>query len=194
MSRRSTLRLTVERSLASNDHQVKIWIDDRDVLQEHDAIGLDPDDFFLPAPKVLSDAEHAIVGRCSCGCLGCGDVTARIESEHPWVEWTIGGIPKPFRFVRQDYEAEIRRASDDRSWEDTDRLTERLVREAAPRFVDHLTRNHDLSFQWASMRADEKSVLVSLDRRGEQVLLRVAKNGDAPATLAERVIQTLARY
>ena len=194
MTRRSTLRLEITPSPSSNDHEVKVWVDDRDLLSELDALGLDPDDLFVPTPTLIPSAfpTTATLARCSCGVLGCGDVRVRIDAENPWILWTVDGLKSSLRFVRQDYEAEVLRAANDQTWEPPDRSAARLVRMGIPRVADHLDQL-GVRFGWASGRVEAGKFTVSLFSPEGQVLVHVPAGG-TPEALADRMLQALRDY
>ena len=52
-------------------------------------IGLDPDDLLTdPSPlRAESSSRAVIIGRCSCGIVGCGSVEVEIRRDHDHVIW-----------------------------------------------------------------------------------------------------------
>lgn len=191
MSRLSRLLLTVDPSPETNDHEVQIWIDGTNVLEPLSAMGLDPDDLFHGPNALRPDAYDTTVtiGRCNCGCLGCGDIDVRIELEGDHVLWARSGRTA-WRFSRADYETEIRRAMSDTSWETPDRTAARLVREGIPSIAHHLD-DLGLKFDWASGRIEVGCFDVSLSGNEGQVMVRIASDRDPPARLAARMLERL---
>jgi hypothetical protein len=192
--RRSALRLEIQPAPTSNDHEVKVWVDDRDLLSEVGVLGLDPDDLFWPTPTLLPTAfpTTTTLARCSCGVVGCADMCVRIEEEHPCILWTVEGVAGTVRFLRQDYEAEVLRAAADCSWETPDRTAARLVRASIPLVSGHLDLL-GLRFEWASGRVQAGSFTVSLASVRGQVLVHVPTIGP-PEALAARMLEVLREY
>jgi hypothetical protein len=120
--------------------------------------GLDPDALLedgalLPAPL----PRRVAVLVCSCGEPGCEAIAPLVDREGPYVTWRDArryvavfedataaaddvaaadadeGLPQydlaDLRFDAAAYEAEVRRAAADRSWETPRRATARLLRE-----------------------------------------------------------------
>jgi hypothetical protein len=191
---RSALRLEIRHTPPRKDHEVRIWVDDRDLLSGLDVLGLDPDDLFWPTPTLLPTAfpTTTTLARCSCGEVGCADVMVRIEQEHPCVLWTVEGVASTVRFLHQDYEAEVLRAAGDYSWETPDRTAARLVRERIPLVSEHLDRL-GVRFEWASGRVQAGKFTVSLASVRGQVLLHVPASGP-PEALAARMLEALREY
>lgn len=73
----------------SNDHQVRILIDNDDILRVIDstAIGIDPVVFF--SQKSLWPGGELLIGRCGCGCTGCGDETLTVQRKKENVIWLL---------------------------------------------------------------------------------------------------------
>jgi len=184
----STLKLEIVPSPETNDHEVKIWADETELLSLASAMGLDPDDLFHQ-PQTLATSGVALVGRCDCGCLGCGDINARIEHHDSTVTWSVDGAPQ-IHFARDAYLRELERARADTTWETPERTAARLVRAALPSFQLQLTER-GLSFDWASGRGDAAHFVVSLRSAKGQVMVRIANDGDPPRRLAERMLEML---
>jgi len=165
-----TLRVAIVPSSSSNDHAVQLFADDQEVIRG--GLGLDPDDFFGNAVAVATDeARAARMGRCDCGCVGCGDIEIRIARQGGLVVWDQDG--NQLHFDGAQYDAELARAEADRSWEPRVRTAERLVRERLNRRA--LTRA-GLVFEWASGRARPRLFTLSLratKEPGRQILLEV---------------------
>lgn len=69
-----------------------------------------------------------LVGRCSCGVIGCGDITVDITTERETVFWLTVNEHK-FIFEKGGYNRTIEAARTDFSWEDLNRKVERHVSE-----------------------------------------------------------------
>jgi len=128
-----------------------ILIDDRDVLGLEGSIGFDPGRLLSPAnPLLPTDPPRRIaVYRCSCGEAGCGCIAPIVLDAGDEIHWqdfrdftgvyidpdTVDspsggsklGLPD-LRFDSQRYQAEVARATVDRSWESHGRAVGRLLR------------------------------------------------------------------
>lgn len=155
-------------SESSNDHQVRVLLDGMDVLADIDqsALGLDPVEFF--SQSSLLGSGMLLIGRCGCGCVGCGDVSVEVFRNADEVEWfseypPIGRIT--FDIVEHD--RVISTGSDDHSWETVERTAERLISE-----LDFSNlKSRDLIFEWASGRIDKDQITLSFSRKGQQQLV-----------------------
>ena len=117
-----------------------ILVEGRDLFGLDGSIGFDPDDLFAKSePLIPSNPLNRIaVYRCSCGEAGCSCVApliTRVGAEVHWSDFRNfvgvystpetpsspeGGSTLPIptlRFDSAQYEAEVERASEDRSWE-----------------------------------------------------------------------------
>ncbi|NML07133.1 hypothetical protein [Sphingomonas sp. G-3-2-10] len=166
------LDILVSSSPASNDHQARILVDGVDWLGP-DALGLDPPELKnqlrreQPQQAVVAvEPVSAIVGRCSCGCVGCSDTVVRIYRYGTTVEW-IGG-PVSVAFDAAQYDAEHTRFEVDRSWETLDRTVER---EVGDMFAGTIL-DGKYAFDWASARIEAGLILLSYSSEGDQKLLR----------------------
>jgi hypothetical protein len=165
-----SLRFQFRESPESNDHQTRILIGEDDYLNLCDpsTLGIDPPDFFAQA-ALRSDGE-LLVGRCSCGCVGCGDEFVTTSFTPSTVTWTGRRVaPAGMCFALSDYLAEIERAEADTSWETVERCAERLVRHLD---FSVLTRQ-GISFVWSSarLRSDTIAVCLDLDDHGRYQLI-----------------------
>jgi hypothetical protein len=191
--RPAILRIEIVPSPDTDDHAVRLLVDEVDVLAQHRAIGLDPDDFFVPTPALEAAAAPISrpIGRCTCGVRGCGDIEAVIGTDGADVVWDIGAMA--YRFDARAYGAELERARLDRTWETPDRTAARLVREGLGPLRRRLDE-HGLRFDWASGRVEPGRFTVSLSRREPyaQVLIHVDWSGEAPAAIAAAMLERLA--
>jgi hypothetical protein len=183
----NTLSFKFGPSPESNDHEVRILVDGVDILERVDksSLGLDPVDFFAQA--ALLETGNLLIGRCGCGCLGCGDEAVSAVHDAGTVSWKsphrwISG----FVFERTGYLAAISRGRADTSWETVDRTAERLVSS-----LDFsVFERKGMKFEWASGRMDKTRMALSFNRGGQQELLYVDWNHRNPAE-AELAVRRL---
>jgi hypothetical protein len=93
------LFLKVENSPQSNDHQVRIIINGIDILGK-DYLGIDPPRFF--SQDTILKGGNTLIGRCSCGVEGCGDIYTNVLIEIDEVIWKINKWFAP-HFNRETY-------------------------------------------------------------------------------------------
>lgn len=144
---------------------VTILIDGADVLGALNGgfIGFDPSEILDTGALLPADPpERVAVYRCSCGVAGCGCVALIIERDGDRIRWSDlrdytgvydvplgkpappGGSPltaRCFEFDAVQYDAELHRASADRSWETVPRLTARLLHELLTEHDDSLAES-----------------------------------------------------
>lgn len=179
--------------------------------------GFDPGKMLGPSsPLVPDDAGSRVaVYRCSCGEPGCGVIAPFIVAspDHRRISWVdfrdyvgvfVGPIEpaaadydgKPWdlpdiHFDRDQYIAEVQRATNDRSWETPPRLMARLLEERV-RPMD-LVVPPNLTLRWVSPAWDDEGVLLSFEhvaREGDdwqysQQILHLASTERDPAAAAE---------
>jgi hypothetical protein len=178
---------------------VQILVDGREAFTDQlpGWQGFDPADLLGERSPLLPDdpGRRVAVYRCSCGIAGCGVVAPRIETSADgrrvsWVDFRdyvgvfdrptpsggdpAGGRPWPIpdlHFDRDQYVAEVERASADRSWETPRRVVARLV---ADELRDAVIPP-DLRLRWAAPAWDGDGVQLSFDGRpaGGPVVQRV---------------------
>ena len=159
-------------SPSSNDHEVRIRIDGEDWLGK-DYMCIDPPVFF--AQKSLTEGGELLVGRCNCGCEGCDDVWVNSVKADKEVLWTNAKGLR-LHFDREAYDKLICSASQDFSWEDTNRTAERLV----SKVFQGILLDGGYSFAWASARVETGMMALSFNKSGKQQLLKFAWNGQKP--------------
>lgn len=125
------LAFQIEPCECTCDHQVRIIVDDGDWLGEG-SLGIDPPDFF--AQPELLNGGIALVGRCSCGCIGCSDVQVKVERRNENVVWTVLFVGVSVCFDASQYDEVVNSAMTDFRWEDENRTAERLISES---FADY---------------------------------------------------------
>jgi hypothetical protein len=164
------LSYKIEPSEFSNDHQVRLFVDESDILGD-EQLGLDPIDF---SRFVKSDnSGNVLLGRCDCGCIGCDDVVAQVTIGDQTVTWVLLG--KTFYFDRDAYESAVGGIALDHSWEDTGRRVERILTEqihADARWVNDHTR-----FDWVSTRISGSQLTYSFTIDGQQITFSTGWDG-----------------
>ncbi len=84
-------RIEVRPSPETNDHEVQLLADGKSLIDRFSSglIGLDPDDLLTdPCPlRAENSSRPVIIGRCSCGIVGCGSVEVEIRKDHDLVMW-----------------------------------------------------------------------------------------------------------
>jgi hypothetical protein len=217
-----TLTLRIDHGTSPEWRSVTVLADGVDFVSgtRYDAFqGFDPGDLLgEDAPLLPGQSPRRVaVYRCSCGDSGCGVVAPLISREGDRVVWrdardytgvfgrptvtdvpadsgSLAGVPDR-EFDAEQYEAEVRRASADRSWETPRRTASRLLRERLTRHADRLGH---LGFRvdWVNPSWDaENGLLVCLlDGRGRQLILewRTASSSpnDRAAEVSERMMST----
>lgn len=170
---------------------VALLVDGEEVLRSAwGGVARDPDRLLrADSPLLPGPAPRDVVLRC-CGCgeAGCGALVARLRLDGDEVVWDrfrdgtdneddpgrpmdeLGAI----RFGRAQYEAEVRRAHEERPWE-TPEMT-------VARHVSDQLRGRPLTavrFDFAVVDVD--GILVSVTERGRQRLARFPYGMDAEA-------------
>jgi hypothetical protein len=171
--------------------------------------GFDPAEILgARSPLVPDDAGRRVaVYRCSCGEAGCGVIAPYIVASphHTRISWVdfrdytgvFNGPLAPrsddyegrpwdlpdLHFDRDQYLAEVRRATKDRSWETPRRHTARLLKE-------HLRSVRDLT--WVSPAWNEEGMALSFEQAGHhQLVLRLTSTAQDPAQAAADMAQQL---
>jgi hypothetical protein len=152
----------------SNDHEVRPVIDGIDLLRElaEDCLGLDPPQLFQQ--PALGRNGVLLIGRCSCGDVGCGAFRAEVAVAGERVSWRVGD-DHSFTFDKQQYLECFERASQDTTWESVGRTAERLVSS-----ID-LARlsEYGYRFEWTSTRIMQARVTLCFVKEGKQRLFQV---------------------
>lgn len=167
----------------SNDHEIRILIDDEDFLG-NDYLGLDPPSFF--SQDNLEKDGEIMVGRCTCGEEGCGDYPVTVAVNHDNVLWTNNNGLNLI-FERQEYDRSIDAAKNNYSWEDTKRKVERLTTNILKQ-----TRSKDnYIFNWASARITDKQIILSYSKNEDQKLFHIVWDGQSETNVEHNTIQFL---
>lgn len=173
----NTLKIAVEPSFETIDHQARLVVDEKDWLGK-DLIGLDPpmlcEQFSIIEGKLL-------VGRCVCGVVGCDDKFVDVVREDRLVKWHIQER-QTLVFDATQYDTEVDRFSSDKSWETVER--------AAERENDSILRDtslkHGFKFEWASARTKKGVITLSFAKpaknRNHQRLLKFEWDGVSVAS------------
>ena len=152
----------------SNDHEVRILVNDEDVIGKS-YLGPDPPYFF--AQNFDGDGE-LMIGRCTCGVEGCDDFRVTVKHSENQISWTNDrGLN--LSFPRAHYLDAIERAKNDHSWEDVNRTAERL----ATGLLKQTKTKDGFEFDWASARIKESTITFSYSKNSEQKLLEVHWDG-----------------
>jgi hypothetical protein len=178
--------------------------------------GFDPSNMLGPHSPLLPDdlGRRVAIYRCSCGEAGCGVIAPVImpSPDGRWVSWVdfrdyvgvfvgpvaesvagVEGTPweqlADLHFERDQYVAEIERASRDDSWETRPRRTARLLHERLAPLS--LVLPPDLPYAWASPAGAEEGIEVMFEHftrtppyQVRQRLLRLTSGQGEPSTAA----------
>lgn len=176
------LRIEVRPSPETNDHEVRLLGNGESLVDRLSSglIGLDPDDLltYTTCPlRAESESHRATIGRCSCGIIGCGSVEVEIRREHDQVVWMAMDSSLQVRFLAAQYDGEVERALQDRTWETPERTAARLISQAVDRAA---LAQRGFEFSWASGRCRNGLMTVSLvlTPGPYQVLISVPWDGE----------------
>jgi len=183
------IALAFEASQFSNDHQVRPVIDGIDLLRAlaDDSLGIDPPQFFRQ--PALGRGGKLLIGRCSCGDVGCGPVLVDVAVADQRVTWQFG-TERACHFELQQYLECFQRASLNTSWESVGRTAERLVSA-----IDFLRlSDHGYRFEWASTRITRGCVTLSFTKDGTQRLFQVEWDDQRAEDAEQQVRRWAAHY
>jgi hypothetical protein len=217
-----TLRFVTTSNGGPDYPAVQILIDGREAFVDHlpHWHGFDPDRILAqPSPLLPADPGRRIaLYMCACGSSGCGSISARIVASAggnlvSWEDFRdVGddldgptapdaggydGRPLPFpdlHFAYDRYVTEIDRATADRSWETSPRVTARLVADGLR--ARDVVLHPDLRLAWTAPTSDPPAVMISFaagDRYrhdGQRVLVVPADTAD-PERGARQVLDRL---
>ncbi len=166
-------------SPSSNDHQVRIKIDEVDFLGE-EYLGIDPFIFFLQEKNYING--ELLIGRCTCGCEGCGDYSVSVSLDGDVVIWSdLNGLT--YEFKELEYKSAIKNIQNDHSWEDNNRRVERLVSD----LLKQTKTKDNCIFDWASTRIKMKRITLSYSKNCVQQLFEIDWDGQSPESGLENV-------
>jgi len=152
-----TLTIAVKAPSETNELQARPLIDGKDWLGPEVA-GLDP--VMLEAELLGKGVGSLIVGRCWCGMIGCNDVRVEVTRNKSYVHWS-GSDATGHVFVAAQYDSELARFAQDKSWETLERT---VAREVEQLFRGTRIRR-GFEFQWASTSRQEVQLLF---RKGDR--------------------------
>ncbi|WP_455272813.1 hypothetical protein [Rhizobium herbae] len=162
----------------ANDHEVRLFVDGADWIGEG-RLGLDPPDL---VKQLIEDRRtRLIVGRCTCGVLGCDDVAVTQRATAKTVEWSCVER-QPVVFDAEHFDSQIRALTKDHSWEPVGRTVERLLDEM---FSGKMT-DDGYVFEWSSTRNQPYLVVASVRKNQHQKLLEFSWDGETVANALSR--------
>jgi len=178
-----------EASPSSNDDQVRPVVDGADFLRTivHDSLGVDPPEFFRQ-PALGVDGK-LLIGRCSCGVVGCGDVLVDITVADQCVTW-LTQTERAYDFELSRYLDGFKTASEDTAWESVGRTAERLV--SSIDFTKLKERGY--KFEWASTRIARGRVTLSFSNQEIQRLFEIGWNDQQAEDATTQVRRWVAEY
>jgi hypothetical protein len=153
----------------SHDHELRILIDDSDILGK-DHLGIDPPEFF--EQNSLMTTGQLLIGRCSCGVVGCDDYPVDVNIYDNKITWT-NKTGLNLEFDKSDYIKAITNARADHSWESKERRVERLTTNV----LKNTKTINDYKFDWTSARIKENAITVSYSKDGQQNLFEFSWDG-----------------
>lgn len=144
-------------------HEVRLIVDGADWIGE-DRLGLDPPDLIFELQRTARDS--IIVGRCTCGVIGCDDPVVKVARTAETVEWPRPDGPA-VAFDADQFDDVVGTLARDRSWEPLGRTVER---ELGVMFSGKVT-DDGYAFDWSSTRFRPGVVVMSVTKDGQQKLL-----------------------
>lgn len=194
MTHYQRFRIEVRPSPGTNDHEVRLFGDDVDLLSRlPENLGMDPDRILGEmSPLRASEVPHrATVARCGCGEVGCGSAEVEIVRREDLVVWTPDARDS-YSFSAAAYDAEVERAIHDTTWETPDRTAARLCALGVNRKT---LAESGLEFRWASGRVRAGCFTVSLQRDpgAHQVLVHLPWRDESPREIADAMSDLLSR-
>jgi len=167
----------------TNDHEVRILIDDIDVLG-NDYLGIDPVFFF--DQDSLCHSGELLIRRCTCGSPGCSDVPITVACNETSITWK-NKAGMDFLFEKTEYLRSIQNAKEDHAWENMERRVERI----AEAVLKNSTLMNGYYFDWASARIKDKKIALSYSSNGLQKLFEIAWDGQTENNVEQNAIQFL---
>ncbi len=165
----NTLSFKILATNESHDHEVRILIDDSDIIGK-DHLGIDPPEFY--GQQNLLTTGQILIGRCSCGVVGCDDYSVDVNVLDNNVRW-INSNGLNLEFDKSVYVKTISIAKADHSWESKERRVERLTYE----ILKNTKTSNDYKFDWTSARIRESFITVSYSKDGQQQLFEFMWDG-----------------
>ncbi len=165
----NTLSFKILPTDESHDHEVRILIDNSDLLGQ-DHLGIDPPEFF--GQLSLETSGQILIGRCSCGVVGCDDYPVTVNIFDDKISWTNNNGLN-LEFDKSAYLKTISIAKTDYSWENKERRIERLTSD----ILKKTKTINDYKFDWTSARIKENVITVSYSKDGQQKLFEFNWDG-----------------
>lgn len=165
-------------SPSTNDHELRILIDDQDFLGK-DYLGIDPPSFFS---QDFERKGGLLIGRCTCGVEGCADYQVIVNFDEKMVFWT-DGYGLSLSFDKAEYADLIFKSKNDHSWEDTKRQAERLITD----ILKESQTKDNYKFDWASARIYIKQITLSYSKNGDQKLFHIPWDGQTKDNIKQSV-------
>jgi hypothetical protein len=156
-------------SQETNDHETRIFIDNKDFLGS-DYLGIDPPSFF--SQDNFNKNGELMIGRCTCGVEGCCDYSVTIIANQNKILWTDNNGLNLI-FEKSEYDSIITKAKNDYSWEDIKRKVERLT----TNILKNSQTKDNYHFDWASARINDSQITLSYNKNGEQKLFEIIWDG-----------------
>jgi len=152
----------------TNDHEVRILIDNEDILGS-DYLGIDPSIFFNQ--DNLDKNGELMIGRCCCGVDECCDypIIVTITENVTWTD----KYGLNLSFDKEEYLNLINRSRTDYSWEDIKRRVERLTSDV----LKHSKTKNNYQFKWASARINDKQITLCYSNNDDQLLFNLFWDG-----------------
>ncbi|MBP9094123.1 hypothetical protein KBI23_24105 [bacterium] len=177
-------------SECSNDHQTRVLIDGQDITEslEDGVLGIDPVEFF--SQSALRGSGKLLIGRCKCGCVGCGDMIVSVSRSSTEVEWQhYFPVGPKYVFSVPEYDLAVEAGAADVSWENIERTAERLVSK-----LDYSEfKRHGLLFEWASARIKSDRMTLSFKKENAQQFYDAPWDHKFPTNAVEAVQQMLTK-
>ncbi|PMS17629.1 hypothetical protein C0Z18_19410 [Trinickia dabaoshanensis] len=181
------LEFTFAESRESNDHEVRPLATGIDILKSlrPGDLGLDPPEFFRQ-PELWAGGK-LLIGRCSCGVVGCGDQFVDVEMFSDQVAWRLAQGGRVV-FNKKQYEAALEQGAASTTWESLERTAERLV--SGLDFSKRAERGY--VFQWASARVTKEQITLSFGVGERQEMIDVGWNHRDPEDARNSVLAWIA--
>lgn len=178
-----------EASPTSNDDQVRPVVNDADFLRivAGDSLGIDPPEFFRQ--PALGVGGKLLIGRCSCGVVGCRDVLVSVSVTGQSITWQ-GPTSDAHHFDLGQYLESFKSAATNTAWESVGRAAERLV--SSLDFAN--LQGSGYWFEWASTRVARGRVTLSFSNNGTQRLFEIGWNEQQAEDAEQQVRRWIAQY
>ena len=163
-----TLRLEIVDG--ESGFEVRVYVNDAEISAAGAGMGMHPFDLLVPSNQLIAtdDPRRVVVARCECGEPGCGSTEAlitRVGGVVRW-EWFVDvPLDRGVSFDAAQYDAEVERIGNDRSWQRPVDTVSRLVIEGVDR--ERLAPG-GLELSWAGTdHRDPRKLLVALHAKDE---------------------------